>query len=49
MFEDVALEEATLKEEEGLKLSVFKIRSRYPFAVRPEPEKKKQAPRRRGH
>ena len=48
MFDDVALEEATLKEEDGLKLSVFKIKSRYPFAVRPEPEKKQTA-RRRTH
>ncbi len=49
MFHDVALEEATLKEEEGLKLSVFKIRSRYPFAVRPEADTKKQVPGRRAH
>ena len=48
LFHDVALEEATLKEEEGLKLSVFKIRGRYPFVERPEAESKKPT-RRRSH
>ncbi len=49
LFHDVALDEATLKEEDGLKLSVFKIRGRYPFAVRPEAEPKKRTARQRSH